>query len=289
MREIFSDEFDELKPKRVHEKVLYQRIAFTVVCILAYLSAMGFTAYAFFTADVTSSSNTIKAATYAMDCTITPKDGEPIEASSISLDGQEVFPKEYKICISIDKQNNTAATGFCVVKVLKNGATEPIVYHTAQIWKEKYEAEGKSQSLTFTLTLNEAATVTFTPHWGTSSHYAEYKESGEDGELYIKAGDMVTVGDLKMPQSKPDEKPDAQKPETQEETKTQQTEIKEETEVQQDEVEEETEEQQVEAEEPATEDTPEGPVVEESVLEDASEESATKDTLGDPVVGVPAE
>ena len=264
MREIFSDEFDELKPKRVHEKVLYQRIAFTVVCILAYLSAMGFTAYAFFTADVTSSCNTIKSATYAMDCKITPEDGsEPFEAYSISLDGQDDFPKEYEIYISIDKQNNTAVTGFCVVEVLIDGDTKPIVYHTAQIWKEKCEAEGKSQSLTFTLTLNEAATVTFTPHWGTSSHYVEYKESGEDGELYIKAGDMVTVGDLKMPQSKPDEKPDAQEPETQEETKTQQTEIKEETEVQQDEVEEETEEQQVEAEEPATEDTPEGPVVEE--------------------------
>ena len=186
MREIFCDEFDERKQNKVHEKVLYRRIAFTVVCVLAYLFAMGVTAYAFFTTDVTSSSNIIKAATYAMDCKIAPKDGsEPFEAYSISLDGQEDFPKKYEISIGIDKQNNTASTGFCVVEVLINGNTKPIVYHTAQIWNENSKADGKSQSLTFTLTLNEAATVTFTPHWGTSSHYAEYQKSGNDGELYI--------------------------------------------------------------------------------------------------------
>ena len=274
MREIFSDEFDEIKQKKVHEKVLYKRIAFTVVCILACLFAMGFTACAFFTADVTSSSNTITAATYAMDCKIAPKDGsEPFEAYSISLDGQEAFPKEYEISIGIDKQNNTASTGFCVVEVLIDGDTKPIVYHTAQIWNEDSKADGKSQSLAFTLTLNEAATVTFTPHWGTSSHYAEYKKSGEDGELYIQAGDMVTVGDLKNPQSKPGETPEANEPEEQEETKMQQTVTEEETEVQQEEAEGETEEQQVETEEPATketpqedpvmENTPEAPVVEE--------------------------
>ena len=86
--------------------------------------------------------------------------------------------------------------------------------------------------------LNEGATVTFTPHWGTSSHYAEYKHSGNDGELYIEAGDKVTVGDLETPQPKPDEKP-----EMQEEAKTQQTVTEEETEVQQDEADGETEEQ----------------------------------------------
>lgn len=269
MREIFSDEFDNTQQKRVHEKVLYQRIAFTVVCILAYLSAMGFTAYAFFTADVTSSSNTIKAATYAMDCTITPQDeSESFEEYSISCNGQEVFPKEYEICIDIG-ENNTATTGFCVVKVLKDDATEPIVYHTAQIWNEESEKEGKSRSLTFMLTLNEGATVTFTPHWGTSSHYAEYKESGEDGELYIEAGDKVTVGDLETPQPKPDEKPEAQEPEMQVETETQQ-EVTEEVageqqEEAEEETEEETEEQQTETEEPATEETPQEPAVEEDI------------------------
>lgn len=273
MREIFSDEFDDIKPKKVHEKVLYKRIAFTVVCILACLFAMGFTACAFFTADVTSSSNTITAATYAMDCKIAPKDGsEPFEAYSLSCDEQEGFPKKYEISIGIDKQNNTASTGFCVVEVLIDGDTKRIVYHTAQIWNEDSKADGKSQSLTFTLTLNEAATVTFTPHWGTSSHYAEYKKRGNDEELYIQAGDMVTVGDLKNPQSKPGETPEANEPEEQEETKTQQT-VTEETEVQQEEAEGETEEQQVETEEPATketpqedpvmENTPEAPVVEE--------------------------
>ncbi len=289
MREIFSDEFDEIKPKKVHEKVLYQRIAFTVVCILAYLSAMGFTAYAFFTTSVTSSSNTITAATYAMDCKITPKDGsEPFEEYSISCGEQDAFPKEYEIRISIDKQNNTAATGFCVVEVLKGGTTKPIVYHTAQIWNEESEKEGKSRSLTFTLILNEGATVTFTPHWGTSSHYAEYEDSGKDGELYIEAGEVVTVGDLKTPQSEPGEAPNMKEPEAQEDTKTQQTVTEEETEVQQEEV-EETEEQQAEPEEPVVEDTPQEPVEEESVMEDASEEFATKDAPGDPVVGVPAE
>lgn len=263
MREIFSDEFDDIKPKKVHEKVLYKRIAFTVVCILACLFAMGFTACAFFTADVTSSSNTITAATYAMDCKIAPKDGsEPFEAYSISLDGQEDFPKEYEISIGIDKQNNTASTGFCVVEVLIDGDTKPIVYHTAQIWNEDSKADGKSLSLTFTMTLNEAATVTFTPHWGTSSHYAEYRKSGEDGELYIQAGDMVTVGNLKNPQSKPGETPEANELEEQEETKMQQT-VTEETEVQQEEAEGETEEKQAETVEPATKETPqEGPVME---------------------------
>lgn len=80
MRKFYRDFFYIPKYGKVQEKVMLTRVTMTVAIVIMCLAAMGFTAYAYFSCDVTSGFNTIQAANFASKIVqITDKNGQTVE------------------------------------------------------------------------------------------------------------------------------------------------------------------------------------------------------------------
>ena len=81
MRKLYREFFYIPKYGKIREKVMLTRIAMTVAIVIMCLAAMSITAYAYFSYNITSGSNTIKAASFYTDVTvqITAEDGTVVE------------------------------------------------------------------------------------------------------------------------------------------------------------------------------------------------------------------
>ncbi len=175
------------------EKAFMARIAVSVLSIVLCLSAIGITAYAWYSSDVTSDAITIVSATYDLQWTITVRDENGTRTSAntgIKLATNAEAPKTYEI--HIEKSGlSTASTGFCVIEVYYN-ADDVVdeIYHTVQIGKDNNTLSGERNELDFRLTLLRAARLVFRPHWGTSSLY------GSSGDYYIQENETVEIGKI---------------------------------------------------------------------------------------------
>ena len=175
------------------EKAFMARMAVSVLSIVLCLSAIGITAYAWFSSDVTSDAITIVSATYDLQWTITVSDENGTRKSAntgIKLATNAEAPKTYEI--HIEKSGlSTASTGFCVIEVYYN-ADDVVdeIYHTVQIGKDNNTLSGERNELDFRLTLLRAARLVFRPHWGTSSLY------GSSGDYYIQENETVEIGKI---------------------------------------------------------------------------------------------
>ena len=78
MRKLYDEFFYVPKQGNVREKVLVARVAVSVALILLCMAIMNFTAYAYFSCNVSSGLNTIQSAKYNLD--ITP----PTELASVA-------------------------------------------------------------------------------------------------------------------------------------------------------------------------------------------------------------
>ena len=172
------------------------RVAMTVVIMVVCLAAMSITAYAYFSHNVTSGSNTIKAASFYTDVTvqITAEDGTVVETITTNTSDHKSHSAElsanktYTITVK-HNDRSTAQTGFVIVTA--EGCETK--YHTQQLGRD---GDGNTYTITFKLTPGANTVVTFRSHWGTSSFYSDFKEIGENDERYIIDGDAVklTVG-----------------------------------------------------------------------------------------------
>lgn len=164
------------KHGKMREQAFLARIALYASVIVLCLGAMGFTAFAYFSSDVFSSSNRITSATYdlyvAATITGTGVDGN-VTADNV-LEGKQ--GETYSVTLSYPSDKPGMATsGFCMIHV---GDT---VYHTAQITQTE-------STFTLTLTFDTDASVRFEPCWGTSSYF------GTTGNpLYLSTGATLTV------------------------------------------------------------------------------------------------
>lgn len=71
MRKLYNEFFYIPKHGKVREKVMLTRIAMTVTIVIMCLAAMSITAYAYFSYNITSASNTIQAANFEAQITVT--------------------------------------------------------------------------------------------------------------------------------------------------------------------------------------------------------------------------
>ena len=193
MRELYNEFFYIPKHGKIREKVMLTRIVSTIAIVIMCLAAMSITAYAYFSYNITSGSNTIKAASFYTDVTvqITDADGNAVEtittntsdhkSHSASLDAN----KTYTITVQHNARS-TAQTGFVIITADKCETK----YHTQQLGRD---GEGNTYTITFELTPGANTVVTFRSHWGTSSFYADFKEIGENDERYIINGDDVKL------------------------------------------------------------------------------------------------
>ena len=187
MRKLFRELFYIPKYAKVREKVMLARATITVVIIVTCLAAMSITAYAYFSYNITSGSNIIKAADFDLSISVTDISGETAEQLTAATGNTYTLPAgRYSICL---EKSGTAKTGFCVIETILHQTKT--TYHTQQIGTDLHSGTDEITKISFTLDLTgitDNATVTFTPHWGTSCFYG-YPDN--HGNLYIE--DTKTV------------------------------------------------------------------------------------------------
>lgn len=166
MRKLYNEFFYIPKHGKVREKVMLTRIAMTVTIVIMCLAAMSITAYAYFSYNITSGSNIIKAANFEANVSITDSNNDPV---TVTKDGkvQTANLDAGKYTIELTKGNNsTAKTGFCIIYIGDK------TYHTQQIGVDINANNEQRDLVSFALKINEPnAVVTIESHWGTSSYY----------------------------------------------------------------------------------------------------------------------
>lgn len=175
MRELYDEYFYVPEDGKVRDKVMLARTALTVVIMLLCLFAMSITAYAYFSNDSTTHVSAIKTADYTLGVVVKNTETSEVQASISETEFKyELAPGEYTVILN---KHGTASTGFCVIND---------IYHTQQIGVSGDEVVS---SITFTLEISKQTTVTFKPHWGTSSKYG-YSDQEAD---YIKDGGIFPL------------------------------------------------------------------------------------------------
>ncbi len=227
MKKWYREFFYVPKHGKVREKVMLTRVVMTVAVIVMCLAAMGATAYAYFSYNITSGAGVIKAAHFGTKITvqILDENNQTVDFTPVTRDyqihtvrGLEAG-KIYTVTIT-PAENSTAKTGFVVVSA--QGCQE--TYHTQQLGIDVNASGGKTDAISFKLMLTEPTEVTFLAHWGTSSCYPDYQNREE---LYIIQNEQVKLiinGQTEPVIQPEDTEPTQTQPEETQPTETQPTE-----------------------------------------------------------------
>ena len=181
MRKLYNEFFYIPKHGKVREKVMLTRIAMTVTIVIMCLAAMSITAYAYFSHNVTSGSNIIKAANFEANVSITDSNNDPV---TVTKDGkvQTANLDAGKYTIELTKGNSTADTGFCVISIGDK------TYYTDQIGVD-VKKDLTDATVKFDLWLSSPTKLEVLSHWGTSVYYGY----GDDGRTEIFIVSDATV------------------------------------------------------------------------------------------------
>ena len=190
MRKLYKEYFYVPKNGKINDKVILSRLIATVATLVLCLIAMSATAYAYFSYNVTSNSNTIKAARFDTDISITTKDNgttktiDIISGSDATYTAELKAGKVYNITIDNEDNEGAAETGFCIITAIDCNDT----FHTQQIGKDSAVQGGFTDKVEFQLTVTADTVVSFEPHWGTSTYHPSF--STTDDRLYITNSDI---------------------------------------------------------------------------------------------------
>lgn len=158
MKRLYEEYLHVPEDGKIKEKVFIARIVVAIVCVVCCLSAMGFSAYAFFTSSITSGSNTIVAATYSVEVDVVPNGGTALAAKNDNpLIYENVGAGTYAMSL---KATGNATTGYCKIEIV--GSEKTVTLFTQQMTP--------GENMSFTLVLNGGAIITVTPQWGTYSN-----------------------------------------------------------------------------------------------------------------------
>lgn len=192
MKKLYNEFFRVPKDGKIGEKVMLARIATSIAVVVTCLIAMSFTAYAYFAYNVTSESHVITAAHFETKiAVISEENGVKTDhnAASTNYQKQSVVlepGKPYTVEVEPGR-DNPAKTGFLVITA--DGCKE--TYHTQQIGTDTGVSGGRTERISFTLSVTQQTTVHFLAHWGTSSQYNDYKNQGD--ALYVIQGESVEM------------------------------------------------------------------------------------------------
>ena len=162
--------FFDCKDEKITEKAFSQSLIISVVSILLCLVALCSMTYAWFTAETTSSSNTLIAGSFDVDISVSQVEGGVASANAIeaisNTEGKytyELQPGTYEITLKLT--DTSTVKGHCVVTI-GNGAEQ----HTDAIIGDNTanvaENTPKTNPFTFKITVTEKTTVTLEPRWG---------------------------------------------------------------------------------------------------------------------------
>lgn len=183
MRKIYQKYFEIPEEGKgiMGEHVFFARLTVAITCIVLCMSAMGFSAYAFFTVSVSSNMNHIQAANYSLSVQsieIVPEN----ESGSVVADSSN--PIKYKLQkgmydFVLMKEGN-ANTGYCKIKINNN---ENDVIVTRQI---------EDVALTVRIEVAQETEVEFVACWGTY-HISEEERFRELEQMIIVDGDNKVI------------------------------------------------------------------------------------------------
>ncbi len=186
MKELYNEYFHIPRHGKIRDKVMLIRTTLTAVAMIICLAAMSFSAYAYFSHNITSGSNLIKAANFEAEVAIKIKDSSDGTVTVTQSDDKTyaVNLTEGTYIVELTKGTSTAETGFCIVTI---GETK---YYTQQIGVDK-DRNLTDASVTFTLKVSENTNIEIHSHWGTSSYYG-YKDENNTS-LYIRDNDEIDL------------------------------------------------------------------------------------------------
>ena len=171
---------------RISDKKMLWHVVMSTTVVLLCVAAMGFSAFAYFSYNLTSDYNFVKTGSFETRVDITDENGDNI--SVITSDHKShtaLLSAGATYHVTLEHTNrSTVDTGFVVITA-ENCTVRS--YHTAQIGKS---AVGASQTVSFWITPSDDTTVTFRSHWGTSTHYTEFNVSSE---RYVSSGDSLSI------------------------------------------------------------------------------------------------
>lgn len=195
MRKFYNKFFRIPINGKIREKVMFVRVAVMAAIMIICLAAMSITAYAYFSCNVTSGSNAIKAAVFEPKISIEFTDANggssqiiPISVNDCSYKARLNVGNVYKIKIELTN-DCTANTGYLIVK----SDDCPDAYHTQQLGIDSTVSGGKTETITFNLTVTDETDVIFQSNWGTSSYYDEFKNTGVNKDLYIIQNEQIKM------------------------------------------------------------------------------------------------
>ena len=170
------------KPKYANDadSIMLKHLASTVTVVLICLAAISFSAYAYFSHSVTSSTNTIKASSFSSSVAIKKSNGDTITEGKI----QSYLFEPGKYIVTINADDSTTGTGYCVIQV---AGTK---YYTQQLGKDMNAPGQKRTQINFMLDVEADTTIEIESRWGTSSFYST---EGTNNEFYIKNSEPMQV------------------------------------------------------------------------------------------------
>ena len=185
MRKLYNEFFYIPKHGKIREKVMLTHLISTITIVIVCLAAMSITAYAYFSYNITSSFNTIKAAHFEADVviTITDSNNEPVTVTK-SGKAKTANLEAGKYTIELSKGDCTAQTGFCILTIYDKS------YFTDQIGVDTDKALTDA-NVKFELWLSSPTKIEVLSHWGTSVYYG-YKDAGRT-EIFIVNGDTLDL------------------------------------------------------------------------------------------------
>lgn len=136
MKEIYEDYIRIPEEGKIREKTFMTRITLSIISMVLCLGVMGFTAYAYFSCNITSNNITIQSASYNLDVAVT--DVTPAEENGVAVatEQTEIMPNAegYYIFENVAADENAEAQDKTYEFVLTTSAT-----NTASVGYGKFE------------------------------------------------------------------------------------------------------------------------------------------------------
>lgn len=186
MKKIYEEFLKIPKSEKICEKVLMTRISLSIAIMVFCLGAMGITAYAYFSCNITSAVTTIQSARYALDVEVTEsnvsenaqpvvitqnEEGYYVFENKATTENSDVTDKTYEFVLKI-AEDCTASVGFGKFEVLtdvnEDGSRQ--LYYTTPIGtyvEEGKTVENKEYKLQFLVPANKTVKVKVIAEWGT--------------------------------------------------------------------------------------------------------------------------
>lgn len=187
MRKIYSEYFQVPKDGEgvVREKVFYVRLIVSIVCIVLCMCAMGYNAFAYFTAGIGSNGNVLQATSYSFE---RADDSIRVVSGSGSAAAVNGTVGKYNLTAGtydfILKKQGNASTGYGRIDVFDGAGNVVKSFYTKQIGV--VDAEGNQvESRTIRIQTSETVTIQVVACWGTYINPIENPSFDENTRMVV--------------------------------------------------------------------------------------------------------